>query len=269
MKQIRAFTLIELLVVIAIIAILAAILFPVFAKAKEAAKQTACLSNARQIGIAVRLYNGDYDDGMPIFYAYNSDPTIYTPNQHKGTELLVLPYTKNKDIFKSPLDTGGPYLAVDPGSLAHGASTYFQAYGSSYRFGHCMFTTAKDDSSQNNSFAIYEPHSQMTDVTNLVTDGNVAEPANTRIIRLEMFSFFSADQDPGCVRYGYDCGGSGGYFKKWDSTGGSMIFDDGHAKRITSNGAFDAVKVDPEGHASGDPSSDPNAYTGNWYSLCD
>lgn len=269
MKQIRAFTLIELLVVIAIIAILAAILFPVFAQAKMAAKQSVCLSNARQIGLAVRLYNGDYDDTQPIFYAYNSDPTIYSPNQHKGTELLVLPYTKSKDIFKSPLDTGSPYLSVDPGSLAHGASTYFQAYGSSYRFGHCMFTTAKDESSQNNSFSIYEPHSQQTDVTNVVTDGSVTEPANTRIIRLEMFSFFSAEQDPGCARYGYDCGGSGSYFRKWDPTGGSMIFDDGHAKRITTAGVFDAVKVDPEGHASGEASSDPNAWTGNWYSLCD
>ncbi|MEQ1935241.1 MAG: prepilin-type N-terminal cleavage/methylation domain-containing protein, partial [Fimbriimonadaceae bacterium] len=57
-----AFTLIELLVVIAIIAILAAILFPVFAQAKEAAKRTACLSNARQIGMSVKMYLGDNDD---------------------------------------------------------------------------------------------------------------------------------------------------------------------------------------------------------------
>jgi prepilin-type N-terminal cleavage/methylation domain-containing protein len=61
----NAFTLIELLVVIAIIAILAAILFPVFAQAKESAKAAACLSNLRQLGIASRMYLGDYDDVFP------------------------------------------------------------------------------------------------------------------------------------------------------------------------------------------------------------
>ncbi|MBX3111978.1 MAG: prepilin-type N-terminal cleavage/methylation domain-containing protein [Fimbriimonadaceae bacterium] len=61
----RAFTLIELLVVIAIIAVLAAILFPVFARAKEAAKKAACLSNLKQLGLAFQLYMDDNDDRMP------------------------------------------------------------------------------------------------------------------------------------------------------------------------------------------------------------
>lgn len=65
MKQRNGFTLIELLVVIAIIAILAAILFPVFAQAKEAAKKTQCLSNTKQIGTALSMYITDYDGGMP------------------------------------------------------------------------------------------------------------------------------------------------------------------------------------------------------------
>lgn len=61
----RGFTLIELLVVIAIIAILAAILFPVFAQAREKARQTACLSNLKQLGLVISLYRMDYDDGNP------------------------------------------------------------------------------------------------------------------------------------------------------------------------------------------------------------
>ena len=84
----RAFTLIELLVVIAIIAILAAILFPVFSRAKEAAKQTACVSNARQIGIGVSMYVQDHDGGFPIHYAYNSVPPAGQPG-HKGVEVEI------------------------------------------------------------------------------------------------------------------------------------------------------------------------------------
>jgi len=61
----RGFTLIELLVVIAIIAILAAILFPVFAKVREKARQTSCLSNEKQLGLAITQYVQDYDEKLP------------------------------------------------------------------------------------------------------------------------------------------------------------------------------------------------------------
>jgi hypothetical protein len=182
----------------------------------------------------------------------------------------LLAYSKSKDIFRSPLDAGSPYLAADPGLLAHGiqATTYFEAYGSSYRFDHCMFSTVKDESSQNNSFAIYDPASKQFDTTAIVTDSNVVDPTKTRIIRVEMFPFFSHAADPDC-RYGYDCPPTVNFFSQWSATGGSMIFFDTHARKITGQGAFDDARVDPAGHRSDDATTDPNAYTGTWYSLCD
>lgn len=251
----RAFTLIELLVVIAIIAILAAILFPVFAQAKEAAKKTACLSNARQIGISLKLYLGDFDDTMPIFYAYNSIPPAGQVG-HKGVEVELLPYSKNKDIFRSPFDVGGPYTSAD----VPGATSYWQAYGSSYRFTQCVYTVAAGESTQNNSPLTF---------SRVVSDTQFEFPAETRALRLEMFPFFSKDIDTSCARFGYDCDVPYNYYKQWGKTGGSMIFVDGHAKHITNASQFDQTRVDAAGHQSGEATSDPNAWTGTWYSLCD
>jgi prepilin-type N-terminal cleavage/methylation domain-containing protein/prepilin-type processing-associated H-X9-DG protein len=93
----RAFTLIELLVVIAIIAILAAILFPVFAQAREKARQTTCLSNLKQIGLSTMMYCEDYDEAYPIsLYGDFVGNVAYTCYD------LLYPYTKNLNIYICP-----------------------------------------------------------------------------------------------------------------------------------------------------------------------
>jgi prepilin-type N-terminal cleavage/methylation domain-containing protein/prepilin-type processing-associated H-X9-DG protein len=98
------FTLIELLVVIAIIAILAAILFPVFAQAREKARQTACLANQRQIGTALALYVQDYDEMTPSARTYGAwwtklDPKGWPPPFARDQ---LMPYVKNEEVWYCP-----------------------------------------------------------------------------------------------------------------------------------------------------------------------
>ena len=93
----KGFTLIELLVVIAIIAILAAILFPVFAKAREKARQAACVSNVKQIMNACQMYTQDYDETLPWSPDLwgTSSAWIFWPHQ-------LQPYIKNWDVYQCP-----------------------------------------------------------------------------------------------------------------------------------------------------------------------
>lgn len=114
----KGFTLIELLVVIAIIAILAAILFPVFAQAKAAAKKTSCLSNVKQLGTSTLLYISDYDD---TFYNHRFNCSVSPCAEYSATEaalfdtdsnnkfywnFMLKPYTKNAGIFQDPAIAG-------------------------------------------------------------------------------------------------------------------------------------------------------------------
>lgn len=98
-KSLRGFTLIELLVVIAIIAILAAILFPVFAQAKDAAKKTADISNMKQQSLALIMYTNDSDDVAPM-YMYNGTFDVDKGDLDLGN--MTLPYIKTQNLFVTP-----------------------------------------------------------------------------------------------------------------------------------------------------------------------
>src|SRR5450631_192882 len=102
MRNYKGFTLIELLVVIAIIAILAAILFPVFAKVREKARQTSCLSNEKQLGLGFIQYVQDNDEHWPTGGG-GGQPTLGT-----GWAGTIYPYVKSTGVFGCPDDSTNP-----------------------------------------------------------------------------------------------------------------------------------------------------------------
>lgn len=131
-----AFTLIELLIVVAIIAILAAILFPVFGQAKLSAQQTKCLSNIRQSGVGIALYLGDSDDQLPVgAYGDQYVGPPYTKFAYaKGSKAgalcwadLIQPYVRSVGLLKCPTDssTAQPSKVVPGAALSYGLSCYF------------------------------------------------------------------------------------------------------------------------------------------------
>jgi len=128
-RKSSAFTLIELLVVIAIIAILAAILFPVFAKAREKARQASCMSNEKQLGLALLQYNQDYDEKMPA-REYNND-------SGQSWRISVYPYIKATGLYACPSNPSGTKKGFDGYPISYGgnynsAPYYNQDFGNMY-----------------------------------------------------------------------------------------------------------------------------------------
>ncbi len=128
-RRSSAFTLIELLVVIAIIAILAAILFPVFAQAREKARQSSCLSNLKQLGTAFLMYTQDYDEmAIRTFYGNSPSRTLCS------WPVFTQPYIRNFDIFRCP--SFGAEPGKTPGTIAAtgGCATSLSGLGVTYAY---------------------------------------------------------------------------------------------------------------------------------------
>jgi len=139
----RGFTLVEMLVVIGIIAVLAGILFPVFARARAAARRTQCISNLKQLGQALEMYSSDYDDLYP--WACDA-PDKYCPQIWNGypqwqmwipympqIQDVLQSYTKNREVFHCMSDSGYDYLENTIYPLDARPSA-FEAHGCSYHW---------------------------------------------------------------------------------------------------------------------------------------
>jgi prepilin-type N-terminal cleavage/methylation domain-containing protein/prepilin-type processing-associated H-X9-DG protein len=166
------FTLIELLVVIAIIAILAAILFPVFAKAREKARQSSCLSNEKQISLAILQYAQDYDERFPVGCA-RATTWYYWP-------MAVSPYMKNSQIMLCPSRSSGTYTSgkdvIGEGYPAAGAGN--QHYSEYPQYG--MNILIAPDNAAGISLGVVQAPADavMMGEANWYTDGAAGNPTN-------------------------------------------------------------------------------------------
>ncbi|MCW3060744.1 MAG: prepilin-type N-terminal cleavage/methylation domain [Capsulimonas sp.] len=237
----KGFTLIELLVVIAIIAILAAILFPVFAQAREKARAISCISNLKQIGLGLIQYSQDVDEQLPpAWIGYSTDPAVNVGYPGKARWMDVIqPYVKSTAIFSCP-DSNTKYVPVPANKIV---SDTDPATGKSYREengGYAMNVTyfSADDAAQ--------PPTPVPDVPSEASKNlaSLPDPSGT----LYVFDFNNGGDSFQCVWGGISTGwaqptidpaakprtlGVNGWLRELHQGRVNTLFCDGHAKAVT------------------------------------
>jgi len=236
----RAFTLIELLVTIGIIALLAALIFPVFARAKEKGRQTSCVSNFRQISQAFHLYLQDYDETMPIAQTGKFGSTDW-----KSGFLwpqLLLPYHRDWRIFVCPDDPNAndaiyrSYLGTSPNAEIRQlefARAYFSDFGYNY-----IFLAPPPDSAGKQTPPVTLSDVRDTSTTLLGADSSYNREAGPGICFLyppSVSNYWQGEQEPGATPYGY----------VWPRhlRQANVAFIDGHCKSLTIDTLSQGVDI--------------------------
>ncbi|MEI6500509.1 MAG: DUF1559 domain-containing protein [Armatimonadota bacterium] len=196
----KGFTLIELLVVIAIIAILAAILFPVFAKAREKARQTTCLSNMKQLGLGFMMYSQDYDETFPGWKISGGCSGAGTAVMWKH---VIFPYVKNSQMYKCP----SSMWSMNPTCGWYTAEANAMNLGTSYGMSDCP------DGGGGAS---------------VLTSGSIIRPAELMLIGEGATPWRPVSEALGCGTNGPDV----------HNGGVNINFYDGHAKWLQRSRAF-------------------------------
>jgi prepilin-type N-terminal cleavage/methylation domain-containing protein/prepilin-type processing-associated H-X9-DG protein len=242
----KAFTLIELLVVIAIIAILAAILFPVFARARENARRTSCLSNLKQMGMAVMQYTQDYDEKYP--YALTVSPT--TPAPPGGVwfgglwawQQVLYPYHKSMQVNNCP--NGDSRFALTPYQGHYGANASLMRDGQGAP--PLPAVSIAEVQAAANTYMILDAGVYVMTAWNQVIIGNSANNQylpGAGDVGTTVCSGSDSFQDPDCEK--------GRHFG-----GVNMAFADGHAKWLKSSVVIqEAKKVAPQANGAWNPAN--------------
>jgi prepilin-type N-terminal cleavage/methylation domain-containing protein/prepilin-type processing-associated H-X9-DG protein len=236
----RGFTLLELLIVVAIIAVLAAVLFPVFAQAREKARATACLSNARQVGLAMTMYMQDYDEViLPWFVATGQLPQLNSPDPEvrradsKVWSQLVQPYLKNTQALYCPSFNEETLVKNASRPTCDGPSVSALFPGGYYysHFGLAFSLVGGSCRADSPRFAYPGNDIRYAPVKTLA---QIARPSETVILQ---DNFTMQVSQPGAAiwtAFGCECGFDGQGSSRHQQ-GCNYVFVDGHAKLITGN----------------------------------